>query len=225
MAFNEKLKMVRKEARMSQENIADYLSVSRQAVAKWESGETFPDIDKLIQLSELFCITIDSLVKIDKGCESKEFVKRNIAVGEIIDFLKQASANSYAGKGKEMEKQCRPNSHDFIYQKGNLKYIDTYVGGNAFSGEEVVFKDDIPIWSMNYCGRTLQEQFSGDFLKKSLLLRPDEAPFRGPKIYQEGNYIYHNTFDGEFNWFQGKEEIFYGELKVYECFYHGGLLE
>ena len=225
MAFKEKLQAMRRKERMSQENIAEYLGVSRQAVAKWEAGEAFPDIEKLIQISDLFCITIDSLVRTNKGCSDQEIIRKDISDNQIISFIKEASANSYAGKGKESEKHCRPNSHDFIYEKGNLKYIDTYVGGNVFSGEEVVFQGDIPIWSMNYCGRTLDGQFSGDFLKKVLLLRPSEIPFRGPRIYSEGGYVYHNTVEGKYNWFQGKEEIFYGDIKVYECFYHGGTLE
>lgn len=105
-----------------------------------------------------------------------------------------------------------------------MKYIDTYVGGERFSGEEAVFKNDVAVWAMNYSGRTLAEQFSGDFLKETLRLRSKENPFRGPALYQNDKYIYHNEVQGNYTWFQGKEEIFYGDLKVYECFFHGGIV-
>ena len=46
MKFNEKLIKLRKEKGLSQEGLADKLDVSRQSVSKWESGQTYPEIDK-----------------------------------------------------------------------------------------------------------------------------------------------------------------------------------
>jgi len=63
MQFNEKLQKLRKEKGLSQEGLAEMLGVSRQAVSKWESGMTFPETDKLIAISEIFGITVDSLLK------------------------------------------------------------------------------------------------------------------------------------------------------------------
>jgi transcriptional regulator with XRE-family HTH domain len=63
MEFNEKLQKLRKEKGMSQENSAEMLDVSRQAISKWESGQSYPEMDKLIALSDLFGVTMDSLVK------------------------------------------------------------------------------------------------------------------------------------------------------------------
>ncbi len=59
--FNENLVRLRKINRMTQEDIAEELSVSRQAVAKWESGETIPDLDKCKLLAELFGVSLDDL--------------------------------------------------------------------------------------------------------------------------------------------------------------------
>lgn len=67
MLFNEKLKMLRKENNLTQEELAEKLYVSRQAVTKWESGDGTPDIENLKQISELFNISIDELVKEDKN--------------------------------------------------------------------------------------------------------------------------------------------------------------
>ena len=74
MLFNEKLKMLRKTNNLTQEELAEKLNVSRQAITKWESGDGTPDIENLKQLSILFNTTIDELVKEDKDViiESKE---------------------------------------------------------------------------------------------------------------------------------------------------------
>lgn len=66
MQFSEKLKMLRKEKGFTQENLADELNVSRQAITKWESGDGIPDIENLKQISILFNTTIDELVKEEK---------------------------------------------------------------------------------------------------------------------------------------------------------------
>ena len=66
MLFNEKLKMLRKENNLTQEELAEKINVSRQAITKWESGEGIPDIENLKQISIVFNTTIDELIKEDK---------------------------------------------------------------------------------------------------------------------------------------------------------------
>lgn len=72
MLFNEKLKMLRKERGLTQEELAEELCVSRQAITKWESGEGIPDIENLKQISILFNTSIDELVKEDKDIDIEE---------------------------------------------------------------------------------------------------------------------------------------------------------
>ena len=117
------------------------------------------------------------------------------------------------------------NSHDYRYQdKNGFTYLDSYLGGECFVGEEVVWLCENPVWSMNYVGRVIGENFSGDFLKEALMQVLAEFPFRGPEIYTKGDYHYHCKVDGEFVWFQGYEEIFYMNEKIYECYFHGGAI-
>ena len=59
--FNENIVRLRKLNQMTQEDIAEAVGVSRQAVAKWESGETIPDIEKCKLLAELFGVSLDDL--------------------------------------------------------------------------------------------------------------------------------------------------------------------
>ena len=63
MKFNEKLIMLRKQHNLSQEQVAEKLGVARQTISKWELGETTPEMDKLIIMSELYNITLDELMK------------------------------------------------------------------------------------------------------------------------------------------------------------------
>lgn len=63
MEFAEKMQKLRKQGGMSQENLAEVIGVSRQAVSKWESGQSYPEMDKMLALSKLFNVTVDSLVK------------------------------------------------------------------------------------------------------------------------------------------------------------------
>lgn len=63
LKFNEKLIKLRKASGLSQEELGDKLNVARQTISKWELGETTPEMDKLGELSNLFEISIDELVK------------------------------------------------------------------------------------------------------------------------------------------------------------------
>ena len=63
MQFHDKLQKLRKEKGLSQEALAEMMGVSRQAISKWESGQTYPETDKLIVLSDIYGVTLDSLLK------------------------------------------------------------------------------------------------------------------------------------------------------------------
>ncbi|RDY26548.1 XRE family transcriptional regulator [Romboutsia weinsteinii] len=60
--INTNLKRLRKIHQYTQEDVADKLNVSRQSVAKWENGESTPDIDSCIRLSKLYNVRLDDLV-------------------------------------------------------------------------------------------------------------------------------------------------------------------
>ncbi|MCH5296367.1 MAG: helix-turn-helix transcriptional regulator [Ruminococcus sp.] len=62
MKFGEKIKVLRLNNGLSQQDLACNLYVSRQTVTKWETGKSLPDIQKLKMLSEIFDISIDNLL-------------------------------------------------------------------------------------------------------------------------------------------------------------------
>lgn len=63
MKFNEKLMSIRKMKGLSQEELGLELQVSRQTISKWEAGQSYPDFQKLVILSDFFDMTLDELVK------------------------------------------------------------------------------------------------------------------------------------------------------------------
>lgn len=69
MTLAEKLKFLRKQAGMSQEQLAEKLGVSRQAVTKWETDAGIPDIENVIAISALFDISIDELLSNENGAK------------------------------------------------------------------------------------------------------------------------------------------------------------
>ena len=223
MIFSEKLQILRKNKGYTQEALADKLGVSRQAVAKWESGQIYPDISNLIQISELMNVSVDYLVK-DRNCTVNIKNSSDTDLDELISFRLEANVNTYAAFMNETD-ASRPSSHDFRYQNGNYMYHDTYVGGEKFAGEEAIWKNSVPVYAMNYMGRVIADGFSGNFLKEALRAADEKRPYRGPEHYQSGEYTYRCNVTGDFTWFQGYEEIYQGDVKVYECVFRGGLMK
>ena len=65
MSFGENLQKLRRKNQLSQEGLAEMLGVSRQAVSKWEIGDGYPEVDKLLLLSKKLNISLDSLLRED----------------------------------------------------------------------------------------------------------------------------------------------------------------
>lgn len=72
MSFGENVRAVRKDRGLSQEELAEQLQVSRQAVSKWEQDEGYPEMEKLILLSEKLNVSLDALVSGGDGPIKRE---------------------------------------------------------------------------------------------------------------------------------------------------------
>ncbi len=92
MIFADKVIALRKKAGWSQEELAERLNVSRQSVSKWESAQSVPDIDRILQMSRLFGVTTDYLLKDDMeepevtGEESASPLRR-VTMQQASDYL------------------------------------------------------------------------------------------------------------------------------------------
>lgn len=223
MNFSEKIQKLRKMKGYTQEQFAGILNVSRQAVAKWESGSAYPDIGNLVQISKLMHVSVDYLVK-EQDCGICLEKNENDDLEALILFRLRANQNTYAAFKNETA-STRFDSHDFRYEEEPFVYHDTYIGGEQFAGEEGIWKNGHAVYAMNYMGRVLKDTFSGHFLKEALRAADVRMPYRGPEYFQSGEYTYRCKVNGSFLWFQGYEEIFSGTDKVYECHFHGGVLK
>ena len=85
MEFHKKLYQLRKSHGLSQEELAEKLNVSRQTVSKWETGDSTPDMEKLVLLSEYFEISLDELIlgKTERKEEEKSGFK-SVAAEQIF---------------------------------------------------------------------------------------------------------------------------------------------
>lgn len=72
-----RIKQNREQANLTQDALAQRLNVSRQSISKWEKGESLPDIDRLVQMSEIFNISLDMLVTGKDSNIRKVIVEKN----------------------------------------------------------------------------------------------------------------------------------------------------
>lgn len=83
MILADKITALRKKAGWSQEELAEQLSVTRQSVSKWEGAQSVPDMDKVVQMSRLFGVTTDFLLK-DELSEEEDYTRENKAKSPVI---------------------------------------------------------------------------------------------------------------------------------------------
>ena len=148
---------------------------------------------------------------------------------KLHNFIVSAKAATYVGNGNQSE-SSREGSHDLYYEEGDLRYLDSYFGGSEFIGEEVVYYQNEPVWGMNYYGAVLDPQKitaveAGAMIKTSLSHMYATGHFLGGWTQTEGDLVYHDSSEGDLSHFTGYEWIEKDAIKVYELFYHGGLIK
>ncbi len=219
--FHDKLIYYRKKNMLTQEELAEKLCVSRQTITKWENGMITPGLEYMIDLSHIFGITIDRLIK-DDDCFSDTPQLTN--TNQLIKFLVEAKKATYASHQNKIQ-STRKDSHDYTYHNEKYTYYDTFFGASSFSGQELVYENEQVCWSMNYYGQVLSDDFNSHFLKEALVMVDELRPFRGPEIYTNGEYTYISKVIGDYSLFHGHEEIYYQSNKIYEAMFHGGLIK
>jgi hypothetical protein len=145
----------------------------------------------------------------------------------FIPFLIRAKRNTYAS-GIAPSYSSRPCSHDLQYAESPFLYIDTYLGGIHFIGEEAVWENGVNIWGMNYYGKMLTDRIPegfSPFLKTSMRQVSPDAPYRGPAQFGQGDFIYHCSWSGSLIQFEGEELIHWKEKPIYHLVYHGGEIQ
>lgn len=101
MEFNNKLYELRKQKGFSQEELANRLNVSRQTISKWEVGESTPDMENLVAISELFEISLDELVlnKVPEEADTSAQVVKSDFYSDIKENVLTDENRKKAKKG------------------------------------------------------------------------------------------------------------------------------
>ena len=109
MNISQKILLQRKKKGISQEDLANALNVSRQAVSKWESSQSVPDMDKIVALSSYFNITTDYLLKdeIETIDGADNYSSKNV---DMQMLNKELSENDFQNIRYEAEKK-KPTSY------------------------------------------------------------------------------------------------------------------
>ena len=87
MEFHNKLYNHRKQKGLSQEELANRLNVSRQTISKWEVGDSTPDMEKLIAISDLFEISLDELVMDKVPTQMRETSSKSEIASELKEKI------------------------------------------------------------------------------------------------------------------------------------------
>ena len=155
----------------------------------------------------------------------------------FVTFLITAKRHTYAAQGgaDAAVTALLPGSRQLEYREGRLLYRDIYFGNDYFAGQETVYYDASPVWSMVYAGGGLQNVPRSirstvkmpqvyAFLQAALLHAPAEHPYRGPALWEQDDLVYSNEIHGDLERFWGMEAIGYQDVAVYQLHYSGGVL-
>ena len=92
MDLSQRIQQMRKQKGLSQEELAERLGVSRQAVSKWESAQSTPEVEKIVAMSEFFAVTTDYLLKGTQGpAPDEQQAKHTRPFAGLILFLSSAA--------------------------------------------------------------------------------------------------------------------------------------
>lgn len=146
MLFSEKLKDIRKQNNMTQEKLAEKLNVSRQAITKWECDEGIPDIENLKQISNLFNVTIDELVKEDKEVNVDIIKQYHYKEELVIDHTKHFDIHLC----KINDLKLKPSNDDTVIvdvssnEEENLSELYKVIFDNKYDNLDIDIKNKKP---------------------------------------------------------------------------------
>jgi hypothetical protein len=160
-------------------------------------------------------------------------MSKGLLPADCLPFLLEAKRATYASQSDVTTavEPLLPGAHQLEYAAGPYLYRDIYVGMARFAGQEMIYFEDRPIWSMSYAGGVVPALAHPDevariyiFLRAVLRQATPERPFRGPALYREGDFEYRDESTGALEAFHGHETIRHASQTVYTLRYGGGAL-
>lgn len=104
--FNEKVYELRKHSRLSQEEVAEQLKVSRQTISNWENGSAQPALDKAVELAYLFDVSLDELVGKTVRPTTRQSEILTALVGQRVTLYLNPESQAWLSVSKTEVKQC-----------------------------------------------------------------------------------------------------------------------
>ena len=182
MTFGEKLKEARKEAGLTQEELASKLSVSRQAITKWESGKGMPDVENLKAISAALDVSIDYLLddgtKLDLNVIREPVNKDDYEIGKAGPLRKKYAWKQIAVREKYPDAEIHPLIAKQIMTKPE-KAIDDLIWllGPAPGTVELMHSMnnvDNEFYLVKQGEKNLLVLVTGDFIESRELMQPIE---------------------------------------------------
>ena len=167
MSFSENLKQIRKEQHLSQEELAELLDVSRQAVSKWEQGQGYPEVEKLLLLSSKLNVSLDALMSVEANRNAEVRNKNGTGLIVITSPHENVIATCYkvAASGKMRGGKNAPQYALFGVDRGGSSYWGeptTFLGW--YASEEQISKEiaqihnaileGIPTYTLQFSAKT-----------------------------------------------------------------------
>ena len=163
VSLSERLKALRKTKDMTQEQLAEYMGVSPQAVSRWETGATSPDISALPQLADLFSISIDELLGYDDVERQKEIssvidaaeeqINKNITEKPITELRK--ALNKYPNNDRLltclMYALYVASENDDLCRKYDPEIISIYDRIQKYSADNYCRNETLRLLFRHYC--------------------------------------------------------------------------
>ena len=126
MKFNEKLTKLRKMEGLSQEELGYKLNVTRQTVSKWELGQTTPEMDKVIELSKIFNISVDDLLNDSEVQSAKTIINEIQKEGKVQEAVNQETINEKNIKENITNKEDI-NTNSYVSPKDDRHKRDMWI--------------------------------------------------------------------------------------------------
>lgn len=185
MTFGEKLSSLRKQANLTQNDLAKKLNVSRQAITKWEGNMAFPDLDSIKKISSIFNIKIDDLldykieeIKLELDT-TEEIGKGNINFKNVDNFVLErfSNAKSIERLTREVKLTFWQGVCDFFLGAGTLEVADIIKTGLVFP--YLINQDDIDYLVLISKGKLISKKLNKKFVEKSIVV--DGYKYSRPK--------------------------------------------
>jgi len=195
MIFAKKLKQLRQQTGWSQEQLADRLNVTRQAVAKWERGTGFPDIDNVQALAKLFNTSVNELLDYTRAGLASA-IREPLDLDAYPTDMKEYSASDLAVTDKFADADQIESLNRHRRLTWWQQIIDFFVGAGtldiAFSGEAIgQLKGDRRYYLVEKSGRSWIVEVTKTYVERRELTKPfpRQQLFVGDFIYRRSGFI------------------------------------